>query len=147
MHCLLVLVAIAPFRRTVKIEAQRGDQGGLRTHDTCLSHPGMKQDATFAEEISQAAGMQLLQLKASVRRAEMRSETTAHASLKAVEQVPERADFSADLLCAGTNISVVPKPEASAPETASCLPPLISSDLLNYEEVDRSVMTADARKN
>ena len=36
--------------------------GGLRTHDTVQLHPGMKQNATLADEICQAPEMQLLQL-------------------------------------------------------------------------------------
>ena len=47
----------------------------------------------------------------------------------------------------GTNISVAPKPETSVLKTASCLPLHLSAGLLNYEEVDRSFMTADAREN
>ena len=57
---LLVLVALAPLKQLSISETRRGDQGGLRTHDTDLSHPGMKQDAAFAEEKCQVAGMQLL---------------------------------------------------------------------------------------
>ena len=59
---LLVLVALAPLRQVSISETQRGDQGGLRTHDTVQFHPGMKQDTTFADEICQAPEMQLLQL-------------------------------------------------------------------------------------
>ena len=145
MH-LLVLVALAPLRQVSFAEPQRGDQGGLRTHNTVHPHPGMKQDATFVEEISQGAGIQFLQPTARVTRAEMQSGATVHAPLKAVQQATELAVSSADLSRPGKNNSVVHKPEPSAPETVSSLSHRNSLVLLKHEGGDRSVTTADVHK-
>ena len=110
--CLLVLAALAPFRRTVFIETQRGDQGGLQAHDTCPARPGMQQDATIVDEHWQAVHLQFEQTTTNTPRADWQSEATAHVSLEAVRQVPERTYSSPDLLCASRNMTS-PQPETS----------------------------------
>ena len=54
-------VAEAPLRSVSVPSCQRGDQGGLRTHNNAQPHPGMEQDASVPDEIFQVPEMRLQQ--------------------------------------------------------------------------------------
>ena len=96
MCCLLVLVALAPFRRTVSIETQRGDQGGLQAHDTCQARPGMKQEATLVDEKCQAVHLQLGQATTDEPCADWQAEGAEHAPVKHARECRGRATLSSD---------------------------------------------------
>ena len=94
--CLLVLAALAPFRRTVFIKTQRGDQGGLHAHDTCPARPEMKQEATIVDGHWQAVRLQAEQTPTNTPCADWPAEDAEHAPVKHAREHCRRAISSSD---------------------------------------------------